>query len=190
MPSKYDKVLPGLKKAPPADLSFQQKVDKAKAEIGNRIEIVDGQPCVVGRKTAPELAFEYAALCAEDARVKAHQEDVNVRFEAVTQLLTASQEAAEPEWGKYGVAENALRLPTGDTLRVQPEPYGQVKDKEAFREWCLANGYERQLQLWPSTMNAVCKERLLEGQPLPDGCDVFIKTKIVYASAPAKKEKS
>lgn len=178
MASKYAKVLPGLKPAPVADVGYQQKVDEVKLSL-----ISDEQG---NRRSATDLALIYADLCDEDAVVKRLQYDINLKFEALTQLLTASQAAAEAEWGKYGVEDNALRLETGDTFRVQPEPYGQVMNKEEFRRWCVENGYERQLQLWPSIMNAVCKERLLEGKPLPDGCDVFLKTKIVYTP---KKEK-
>lgn len=175
MPSKYDKVLPGLPKAPVADQTYQDKVDEVKRKIGPQ---------------KPEtLARAYAALCLEDEKVKAAQYDVNLRFAALEQMIAASQDAKEDGWGKYGAAENMIRLENGGSIRVQVEPYGQVRDKEAFRQWCIANGYERQLQLWPSTMNTLCKERLLEAQPLPEGCDAFQKTKVIYTAPPMPKEK-
>jgi len=43
----------------------------------------------------------------------------------------------------------------------------------------MENGYERQLQLHASTMNAIVKERLIAGEAEPDGCEAFARTKIV-----------
>jgi len=164
-PGKYDAVLQHLQKLPPADLTYQEKIERVKDEIGTR--------------DAVRLGADYVAWRAREAELKAALSEVNLQLAAYEQLLAESQEIQSAGWGDYGVKDNALRLPTGETIRVQPEPYGQVKDKEAFRLWCIANGYERQLQLWPSTMNAIVKERLLAGDPEPDGCEAFSKTKIV-----------
>ena len=164
-PGKYDHVLPGLPKLPPSDLSYQEKVQAIK----------DG----VATHDAVLLANNYLTLRRRKDELNAIISEVNTRIEAFEQLLAESQEIQSAGWGDYGVKDNALRLPTGETIRVQPEPYGQVKDKEAFRLWCLANGYERQMHLWPTTRNAIVKERLLKGEPEPDGCETFSKNKIV-----------
>ncbi len=70
----------------------------------------------------------------------------------------------------------SLRLASGGSVGTSKEPYGKVVDKEAFRLWCIKNGYESQLQLWPGTMNAIAKERTLAGVPPPDGVEVSVKT--------------
>jgi hypothetical protein len=163
---KYDSVLPGLPKAPPKDPTYQMKVDQVKADI-------------VGREPIA-LAEVYITLRRMKERVQADLSAINLRIAAYEQLLDESQESHADGWGKYGVKHNALRLPSGDTIRVQPEPYGQVKDKEAFRRWCIENGYEGQLQLWPTTMNAVVRERLVAGEPLPDGTEVFRDVTVFY----------
>lgn len=198
MPSKYDAVLPGLKPAPVADLTYQAKVDEAKKHlkyacscgVENSIDGVDNEHdphCNVhtGQLAPTTLAILYGTLCDEDVRVKKLQYDLNVRFAALEQLLADSQERGEPGWGDYGATETMLKLQDGTKLQVLPEPYGQVKDKEAFRQWCIANGYERQMHLWPSTMNSICKERLVEGEALPEGCEVFRRPRVVYT--PVKK---
>jgi hypothetical protein len=172
MPSKYDAVLPNLRPAPPADPSWQDRVERFKATIVER--------------DSASLAAEYVNLRAAKDDLDAEASVLNLRLEAYTQLLVASQDADADGWGRYGVAGNALRLASGDTIRVQREPYGQVRDKEAFRLWCVANGYERQLQLWPSTMNAIVKERLVAGDPEPDGVEAYARAKVVYVQA--KKE--
>jgi hypothetical protein len=162
---KYDAVLPGLPKLPPSDLDRQEKIEQAKREITNR--------------DAVALADGYIKLRAVKDEYNEVLSTINLRIEAYEQLLAESQEAKAEGWGRYGVKENALRLPTGDTVRIQLEPYGKVVDKDTFREWCLEHGYGNQLQLWPSTMNAIVKERLLAGEPEPDGTEAYAYTKIV-----------
>jgi len=72
----------------------------------------------------------------------------------------------------------SLRIASGASVSTYAEPYGKVVDKAAFRAWCVANGYEQQLQLWPSTMNAIAKERTLAGEAPPDGVEVTSKTMV------------
>jgi hypothetical protein len=157
--------LPDLPKLPP-DPSKQDKIEDVKMTVVDR--------------SARTLAETYIDLRREKNRIQKELSDINVRVEAYEQLLEDSKETGLGGWGQYGVKDNALRLSTGDTIRVQKEPYGQVVDKEAFRQWCIANGYERQLQLWPSTMSSIVKERLISGEPEPDGCETYAKTTIVY----------
>jgi len=160
--------------------------------------------------SAAELVAAYAGRRDEQEQVAATVSRLNLEIEMLSQLIQSSQERKAEGWGDYGVQGNALRLANGDTIRVRKEPYGQVTDKEAFRRWCVAppdacmdcgegeaapghdvsvdgahpfhpgGGMERQLQLWPSTMNAVVKERLIAGDPLPDGTTAWAKTKIVF----------
>lgn len=71
----------------------------------------------------------------------------------------------------------------GDTFYVQPEPYASVRDRDANREWAVANGLESLLQIPWQTLNAMTKERLEAGEELPPGVEVFIKTKVGMRSA-------
>jgi hypothetical protein len=208
-PGTYDAVMPGLKPLPPDDAARQDRIERAKAEIADRGAAALASAYVRLRKRKEEIA---AALSALEIRINAHE-----------QLLAASQESHAEGWGQFGVKDNALRLPGGETVRVHKEPYGKVVDKEAFRLWCMApadrcmtcggspdalghletdeqdeqrpferhafkpgGGYERQLQLWPSTMNGVVKERLLAGEEPPDGTEAFSYTKVVYVKAGAE----
>lgn len=162
---KYDAVLPNLRKFQ-EESTYQQKIDEVKRTIPakNAIELAD---LYIQARRLKDALTEQTYL-------------VQLKLTALEQLLDDSQERQAAGWGDYGVKENALRLASGATIRVHREPYGTVKDKEAFRLWCISNGYERQLQLWPSTMNAIVKERLLAGEAEPDGCESWSKLKVVY----------
>lgn len=163
-PGKYDHLLGALQPLPPEDPRRQDKINELKAAMTH-----DGT----------ELARNYIELRRQKDDLKERLSDVQLQIDAYEQRLVESQEVQSGGWGDYGAKDNALRLPTGEVVRVQPEPTGKVVDKEAFRIWCVKNGYERQLQLWPSTMNALVKERLLAGEPEPDGCEAFVYNKIV-----------
>lgn len=165
---KYSTVIAGLTPAPVDDHGYQSKIDKIKADIKSSGLNVEG------------LAKNYADARAEKGELTIRLNVVNELLEAYAQLLCESCEAGEPGWGTHGAKENAIRLPNGGVIRIDKEPMGKVVDKEQFRLWCIENGLERSLQLWPSTMNTITKERLLAGAPAPDGVDVHFWEKVVY----------
>lgn len=171
-PGKYDHVVGGLAPLPPQDAGKQAKVDEMKALLKAE-----------GTTDALAVAKFYVRVRAEKARLERELKAIEVRIEAATQMLILSQDQGEEVWGKYGVRSNALRLEDGTTIRVEHQVYGQVKDKEAFRLWCIKNGYEQLLQLWPTLMSALVKERAAAGEPYPDGCEAFRKDAVKLVGA-------
>jgi hypothetical protein len=163
-PGKYDHVLQNLSPLPPEDPKRQEVIDQIKESLGH---------------DATLIARGYINFRTRKEELKAALSEVQIQIDAHEQALTESQEIQSAGWGEYGAKDNMLRLSTGETIRIDHEPMGKVVDKEAFRVWCINNGYERQLQLWPTTTNAICKERLLAGKPEPDGCETFAWRKVV-----------
>lgn len=188
-PGKYDGILHKLPKLPveltPGEtVGYQDKVEQVKDEIRHDKGF---------DLTAVGLGKEYASLRAEKDEAKAQLSAVNLRLEAVTQMLIASQEQAAQEevmdgWGQYGASVNSLRLVSGDVLRVQPEPYVIVEDRDTFRDWCIEKGMIRSLMLPWTTTNSLTKERLLNGEGEPPGTKAYIKTSIVFTAM--KEDKS
>lgn len=169
-PSKYDAVLPKLRPRPVEDQAWQDKVDKQKAEMRPPGSTV----------TPTDLARAYAEVRALQDIAKAKLSEIQLRCSALEQLLVESQDDDEEGWGQYGVGENALRMQDGSTIRVQTEISPKILDHDAFRLWCMANGYERKLRLMPQTAAAVVKERLLMGLPEPTGVEAYRFSKIVF----------
>lgn len=176
-PGKYDAVVKELAPRPPDDPSRQERLETIK-----KLLLVQNN----GDLSANDLADSYALARRRLAEIETAAYNIGLVIEALTQMLCASQDAGAEGWGQYGVADNAIRLPDGSTIRHQREPYGKVTDKEAFRKWCIANGYENQLQLWPTTMNAITKERLVKGEPEPDGVTAYSYSKLVFEDATKK----
>lgn len=50
-------------------------------------------------------------------------------------------------------------------------------------KWKPGGGLKEKLQLWPSTMNAIAKERTLAGAPPPDGVAVYARTTVKFRKA-------
>lgn len=167
--SKYAEVVKHLAAAPAEDQSYQSKVDAVKAEIGS-----------VDVHTPESLAKLHREAYLQKSAINDELYDLNVRIAALDQMLVESHDSETPGWGTHGASENTIRLASGHSLSVQYEPTAQVEDKDRFRQWCIDNGLANSLQLWPSTTAAITKERLLAGQPEPDGVKAYVKAKIVW----------
>lgn len=160
---KYASVIDGLPRmlgAPGAEPTYQERVEARKREL-----LDGGLP-----RQAAALAREYALLREERERLEAEASALNLRLEAVSQLM-ADQFEAE------GTA--ALTLDGGRRVSVYLEPYAQVTDREAFRRWCMEDpDLVRAMALPWQTTNAMTKAMLLRGDPEPPGVTCFAKTKI------------
>lgn len=223
-PSKYAHVVDGLKKLDAIEPERKAIVTAVMDEITTQAE-----PVLTGGEILDALSVanhnvkllirhlklatggsRYAAKLGDayaDARV--FMDDVQGWKSSLQVVIDAYELLMLEQMEVEGVA--SMRLESGASVSTTIEPYGQVKDKEAFRLWCAApadkcmdcgeredapwhseeasedlqvhryhpgGGYEKQLQLWPSSMNAIVKERTLEGVAPPDGVEVFAKTMV------------
>jgi hypothetical protein len=161
MAGKYAHLVDKLPKLVSTDAKYQDKIEAVKKEILAEHN-ADWLP-------ASTLAKDYTEIRIEIDTLEGMLSKTNMRLEAVTQMMINQFEVEDV---------SSLRI-TGASIRTQVEPYAQVKDKAAFRKWCIANGLEESLSLpWPST-NSITKERLLAGLPEPDGVEAYQKTKVV-----------
>lgn len=144
--------------------AHQDKVDALKATL-RQTDIAS---------SAVNLAEAYMEWRAKRDALKEELETINLHVEAISQMLCSSYE-------DEGVT--SLKLASGFSISVQVEPYAIVKDREALRLWAIANGLERSLTLPWQTTNGIAKERLLSGEPEPDGVETYAKNKIVQRKA-------
>jgi len=165
---KYSHVLPGLEKKPVDDQKYQEKVNQRKAEIVRELaEIGEAASAVL-------FARKYQTARVTRDGIKAQASEAELELEAVSQLLIDQYEED---------GTSSVKLADGSTVATQPEPSGVVLDPEVFRLWCIANGLERSLRLAPQSLSALVRERLLNGEPEPDGTKAFVRTKLVYTKS-------
>jgi hypothetical protein len=108
-------------------------------------------------------AYGLARELKDGVAVMASQ--ANLLCDALEQFL---KEAYEAE------GLTSLNVDGLGTLSINPQPVGKVIDKDAFRQWCMANGYEEALSLPHQTMSSIVRERLLEGHAMPPGIEARI----------------
>jgi len=147
---KYDKVIETLPKLPIDPTPYQERVELAKAEFAEQ-------------RTSAARTEKYVEIRREKDRLEDIMSVINLRLEAITQLLVEAYESEDLQ---------TIKLGDGASVSVQLEPYVGVVNKEAFRQWCLAQHLEREMHLHPSTATALMKERLLSGESMPcDQCE-------------------
>lgn len=142
--------------------SYYEKVMALKEEITRDPEF---------QRYASTIARTYAELRRE-AEVKAAElSELKLRLTAVM-LLMIDQFEAEGETG--------LTLANGDKVRWNPEPHLFVTDKEAFRQWCVSSGLERDMTLPWGKANKLVKDMLVEGEETPPGTECFVRPKVTF----------
>ena len=121
--------------------------------------------------TLSELIKKYAWWRLQKKELETREKEVNRYIEAIVSLII-------PMYEEQGISSMRI-AETGQTIAVQDEPIAKVLDRDVFRKWCIANELERSLQLPYATANAIVKERLLNGDPEPDGVEAFTFSKVV-----------
>jgi len=185
---KYEEVLKDLLRLPTEDKNRQYQLDQikkllarqaeeeAEGEVDNKtidLQETPGFEIRLNGKEPQDLARLYRDLRAYKTAFEERESKLNLVIEAVAQMI-------EMVYESQGIS--SLKLTDGGSVSSQPEPCGVVKDKEAFRKWCLENGYEHSMTLPYQTMNSLVKEMLLEGQELPAGIEAFFRPKLVLRS--------
>lgn len=138
---KYDRQLDSLPMLPREHSEYQDRVELAKAEFAEA-------------KTATKLADAYVKVRREADKLDEQVKALNLRLEAVSQLLVDA-------FGREDL--QLIKLGDGASVSVRPKPYPGVKDREAFRRWCLAQGMEHEMHLHFKTMEGLINQRLLNG---------------------------
>ena len=161
-PGKYDHVINTLPRMLGEDPAYQQKVNAVKDAIRQELPM-----------QASALARTYAAIRAEKAEVEAALAEINLRLEAVSQLM----------FDQYEVEGITRLVVDGRPVACRLVPYAKAADKEAFRQWCLANDdLARKMALPWQTINKLVGDMLANGEELPPGITVWAKQRFELGS--------
>jgi hypothetical protein len=72
----------------------------------------------------------------------------------------------------------SMKFASGVTLGESVEPLPNVRDRTALISWIKSTGQEELLTINYQTLASITKQALLDGKPLPDGVDVYMKQKL------------
>jgi hypothetical protein len=117
MAGKYSAVISSLPRMLSTEAPYQERVEQVKAAISADPDF---------ELHAATLAHEYAGLRAEKDKAEEVVSEINLRLEAVSQLLSDYYEIE-------GVS--SLKTESGQSVAVQLEPYARVVDKDVNRRW-------------------------------------------------------
>jgi len=160
---KYAHIVAKLPRFEGEDVGFQEKVNAVAKAIRE-----DARNNGI-RLGSAELARAFAAQRAEKERIEEELKDANLHLGAIKNLLIDQfeQEGA-----------TSIKLDNGSSVVAIYEPHAVVKDKQAFRRWCIANGYENEMVLPWITTDGLVKELLLKGEAEPEGVQATTVVKL------------
>jgi hypothetical protein len=151
---KYDKLkgkFPAFEQEP----AFQEKVNEAKSAYQ--------------ALAAPELVRTFSLERQKKKSCEAEIAELNIQLEALSQMLQEHFEA-------QGLSK--FTLASGETCFERTEPYSSITEEAALNLFLKKNKMENLKRLAWQTMNALNKDRLIQGKPPLPGTQVFLKTSI------------
>ena len=156
---KYDEVNRRLTKFEDDDLGHQARVEEVKRTIDDR--------------ASGSLARAWKELRGKKSALEEKLSGVELALTAYGQLI-------ENAYEEDGIT--SLKFKEGGSVALEFVPHATVLDREEFRRWCIEEDLTNSLVLPFQTLNALTKERLLDGQNEPPGVKAFVRTKFVLRS--------
>lgn len=155
----------------PVDATYQQKVDaildsEAPADI---LSPADKKDLRVRDLSDHQIEQLYNRARDKKESLEAQVSIKGLEIEALTKLLVDRFEDA---------GETSKTFDDGVQLGLTDEPYPTVNDSGKLRAWVVKQKMTDLLTLNFQTMKSMVKACLADGQPLPDGVDVFMKTSL------------
>lgn len=117
-------------------------------------------------------------IASRFADLRIRKEDLEEQLKRVQENLDTAEENLVQWMETAGLDQFRTVDGHGCTLRVSIHP--SVKDKDALMTWVKKNKLTSMLSVHPSTLKSLCKERLEEGQGLPDGVESFNQTRVTF----------
>jgi len=127
-----------------------------------------------GRRYASEFGRLYAEARDAKDRVDLWASNLNVLVDAFEELMT-------DQMTNEGI--KSLTLDNGRPIHTHREPYYQVRDREAWRRYCLADpDLAPKMSVAWGTMNSLAKDMLEKNEEPPDCLEGFSRTVVRLGS--------
>lgn len=170
MAGKYAKVIDKLPRMLGTEPDYQVKVDAVKEVIKEEEGF---------KMWSSHLAKLYAMARLEKSLLNQQLYVLNVRIEALGQMI-------ETQFDNESVSK--INLQDGMSVTYYKEPTVKVIDAEAFRVWCIDNGFEKMMHLHPMRTISLAKEKLLSPEPDLPGVTVGSMKKIKFSAGGGKED--
>ena len=149
--------------------NFKGKLPEWQGDDVDRIQQIQTIKTKLAEKTNPEIARLMKDLKFQKEELEAELSNIELQYEACQRLLSERLE---------NDGTSSFRLDTGELFYIEDVPYAQIKDKTQSNIWFIENGMDELRSVNWQTLNAIVKERLKNGDSLPEGVDVYMKTTV------------
>lgn len=122
-----------------------------------------------------ELARAFTITRREKKKAEAEVSSCSATMEALSQLLVENLEAEEIQ---------KIKLDSGETVYLQDEPYATITDRPSVIEWLKKHKMGALLTVHFKTYNSIIKERIENGEEIPPGTKIFLKTSARVTGGP------
>lgn len=159
-----------MAKKPKAWAGFKGTLPQWEPEDKEWLDKVNEFGQTIATKSMIDLATEYRDLRKEKEDKEEEIKTLNIKLEAYNNQLLDRLENSDQE---------NIKLKSGELFYIEDTPYTTVVDPDENIKWFEENAPEmvKENVNW-SSQNALVKERLKNGQPLPSGAKVFMKSTV------------
>jgi hypothetical protein len=133
------------------------------------IEKVNGERFHLANKKNVEVAAILRDLKERKAKLEEEESKLNVQIEACSSELADRFEVEDMQ---------SLKMQSGETFSLEDVPYAVITDKGEVNKWFIENNMDEMRTVQWTSLNALVKELLESGKPLPSGVDVFLKSTV------------
>lgn len=141
----------------------------SKEDSPERTQLIDEIRQTLADKTNEEISVMMRDKEYEKDALEEKISAINVELDAY-QILVGRFENSSVQ---------SLRLSTGELVYMKDEPYAKVVDQEKNNIWAMTAGLDELRRIPWSTLNSICKQRMEDGLPIPDGVEVYLKSQVV-----------
>jgi hypothetical protein len=153
---KYEKLkssLPKFEQEP----AYQEKIDTRKAELA------------IASLPPGELARKFNDVDLELDVLEEQRKNLQMTKTAIEQELLQAFEDDDL---------SSVKLTDGTLVYQQDDPYPSVRDRGGLMKFIKKEKIEGLMSLPWQTLSSIVKERLMSGQSVPEGVEVFMKSSI------------
>jgi hypothetical protein len=130
---------------------------------------IDNRKVELRQTPNAELADLYNVTRDKKDDLHEQERKLNTTLEAISQLLVDRLETD---------GLTSFKTEDGTTMYIKDEPYCSAQDKASLLQWVKEQGMEELLSIHYQTLSGLVKTRLENGEELPPGVAVFMKSSI------------
>ncbi|HUT58391.1 MAG TPA: hypothetical protein VNA25_11155 [Phycisphaerae bacterium] len=120
-------------------------------------------------------------LVAQYKAARAVKDDLGAQVKENNKTIMALERVIIRVFGESNL--QSCRAEGGGLVSIHPDVNVKVTDRDAIREWAMANGHERDLNINPQTLSGIVKQMAIDPDAggIPPGVELTAWTKLTFS---------